>query len=61
MKVELARIREYMQRVKEIEDRHKRPRLENATTKRFIRNALYEQPSEEHSGPAAKKTAKSVN
>lgn len=55
LKVELARIREYMGRVREIEDRDKRPRIESAAAKRFVRNALYEQPSSEDRSPAAKK------
>ncbi|OQR69441.1 nuclear nucleic acid-binding protein C1D-like [Tropilaelaps mercedesae] len=46
LKVELARIREYMGRVKEIEDRAKRPLVEPRVAKRFVRNALYEKPSD---------------
>ncbi|XP_022648977.1 nuclear nucleic acid-binding protein C1D-like [Varroa jacobsoni] len=54
LKIELDRIREYMGRVKEIEDRDKRPRVETGAAKRFVRNALYQQPSDDHL-PAAKK------
>lgn len=52
--MELARIREYMGRVREIEDYEKRPRIEGATAKRFVRNALFVQPSEDRL-PASKK------
>nr|XP_039266975.1 nuclear nucleic acid-binding protein C1D-like [Styela clava] len=42
IKGELDRIKIYMGKVKEIEDRAKAPKLEKETAKRFIRNAMFD-------------------
>ncbi|KAK6997758.1 DNA-binding protein c1d [Biomphalaria glabrata] len=39
---ELGRIQSYMQRVKEIEDKKKAPKLDKASTKRFVKSALWQ-------------------
>jgi exosome complex protein LRP1 len=49
VKQELDRIRTYMSRVKEIQDKEKAPKLDVDASKRFLRNALWDAA---HKGPA---------
>ncbi|XP_003745662.1 nuclear nucleic acid-binding protein C1D [Galendromus occidentalis] len=42
LKHELNRVRDYMTRVQQLEDRVKRPRFAPGTASRFVRNALYD-------------------
>merc|ERR1711893_125196 len=42
VKQELDRVRSYMARIKEIQDREKAPRLNKDASKRFVRNALWQ-------------------
>ncbi|KAK2156845.1 hypothetical protein LSH36_204g10034 [Paralvinella palmiformis] len=42
VKDELDRIKNYMGRVKEIEDRLKAPKLDKSASKKFVRNALWQ-------------------
>ncbi|CAI9729751.1 Hypothetical predicted protein [Octopus vulgaris] len=54
VKTELDRVRTYMNRVKEIEDKAKAPRLNSDAAKRFVRNALW-QSAHKKSQPGSSK------
>ncbi|KAH9489516.1 DNA-binding protein c1d [Bulinus truncatus] len=48
---ELTRIQSYMQRVKEIEDKKKAPKLDKESTKRFVKSALWQAAKKKKEGP----------
>ncbi|CAL1528406.1 unnamed protein product [Lymnaea stagnalis] len=56
---ELTRIQSYMQRVKEIEDKKKAPKLDKEGAKRFVRSALWQAAQKKHEDKDISTSAKS--